>query len=188
MPVEGSLRIALLTYRGKPTVGGQGVYVRHLSKALADLDRHRFCSTNNLWFDTHAMKEALDARDGILGLPLIKNVKNVDPGDKSSPEVVQVETAMGAAIEVFEGPPLQVTAAPPQATVTVGGRVNFNAVVTGNDGSALSDNWNFGGGASSSTQQSPDVTFDTAGVWTVNLEVTDAGGGGGGDQTTVTVN
>jgi glycosyltransferase involved in cell wall biosynthesis len=31
------LRIALLAYRGKPHVGGQGVYVRQLSKALADL-------------------------------------------------------------------------------------------------------------------------------------------------------
>jgi glycosyltransferase involved in cell wall biosynthesis len=37
MHAEGPLRIALLTYRGKPTVGGQGVYVRHLSKALSDL-------------------------------------------------------------------------------------------------------------------------------------------------------
>ncbi|HEV8297798.1 MAG TPA: glycosyltransferase family 4 protein [Acidimicrobiales bacterium] len=34
------LRIALLTYRGKPTVGGQGVYVRHLAKALVDLGHH----------------------------------------------------------------------------------------------------------------------------------------------------
>ncbi len=70
--------------------------------ALADLDRHRFCSTNNLWFDLAAMKHALDVRTGILGLPLIRNVKNVDPGDTSSPKVVQVETAMGAAIEVFD--------------------------------------------------------------------------------------
>lgn len=69
---------------------------------LADLDRHRYCSTNNLWFDLAAMKHALDVRGGILGLPLIRNVKNVDPGDKSSPKVVQVETAMGAAIEVFD--------------------------------------------------------------------------------------
>jgi glycosyltransferase involved in cell wall biosynthesis len=30
------LRIALLAYRGKPHVGGQGVYVRHLAKALTD--------------------------------------------------------------------------------------------------------------------------------------------------------
>ncbi|WP_345456309.1 UTP--glucose-1-phosphate uridylyltransferase [Nocardioides marinquilinus] len=71
--------------------------------ALADLDRHRYCSTNNLWFDVAAMKEALDVRNGILGLPLIRNVKTVDPGDPSTPEVIQVETAMGAAIEVFEG-------------------------------------------------------------------------------------
>ncbi|NIR39043.1 MAG: glycosyltransferase, partial [Actinobacteria bacterium] len=35
-----ALRIALLTYRGKPHVGGQGVYVRHLSKALVDLGHH----------------------------------------------------------------------------------------------------------------------------------------------------
>ncbi|QGG96386.1 glycosyltransferase family 4 protein [Actinomarinicola tropica] len=34
------LRIALLAYRGKPHVGGQGVYIRHLSKALADLGHH----------------------------------------------------------------------------------------------------------------------------------------------------
>jgi glycosyltransferase involved in cell wall biosynthesis len=34
------LRIALLAYRGKPHCGGQGVYIRHLSKALADLGHH----------------------------------------------------------------------------------------------------------------------------------------------------
>jgi UTP--glucose-1-phosphate uridylyltransferase len=71
--------------------------------ALADLDRHRFCSTNNIWFDLAAMKSTLDQRDGVLGLPLIRNVKSVDPGDKSTPEVIQIETAMGAAVEVFEG-------------------------------------------------------------------------------------
>ena len=37
MPVDGPLKIAYLTYRGKPHVGGQGVYTRHLTKALADL-------------------------------------------------------------------------------------------------------------------------------------------------------
>ncbi len=34
---ESPLRIAYLCYRGKPHVGGQGVYTRHLTKALADL-------------------------------------------------------------------------------------------------------------------------------------------------------
>jgi glycosyltransferase involved in cell wall biosynthesis len=37
---DAPLRIAYLTYRGKPHVGGQGVYSRHLSKALVDLGHH----------------------------------------------------------------------------------------------------------------------------------------------------
>ena len=39
----------------------------------------------------------------MLELPLIVNRKNVDPTDPSSPEVIQLETAMAAAIGVFEG-------------------------------------------------------------------------------------
>jgi len=34
---DAPLRIAYLTYRGKPHVGGQGIYTRHLTKALVDL-------------------------------------------------------------------------------------------------------------------------------------------------------
>ena len=34
------LSIAFLAYRGKPHVGGQGVYTRHLTKALSDLGHH----------------------------------------------------------------------------------------------------------------------------------------------------
>lgn len=37
MTTGRALRIALLTYRGNPHSGGQGVYVRYLSKALVDL-------------------------------------------------------------------------------------------------------------------------------------------------------
>jgi glycosyltransferase involved in cell wall biosynthesis len=37
---DSALRIAYLCYRGKPHVGGQGVYTRHLTKALADLGHH----------------------------------------------------------------------------------------------------------------------------------------------------
>lgn len=36
-PPDRPLRIALLSYRGNPTCGGQGVYVRHLSRALTRL-------------------------------------------------------------------------------------------------------------------------------------------------------
>lgn len=34
------LHVAFLAYRGKPHVGGQGVYTRHLTKALTDLGHH----------------------------------------------------------------------------------------------------------------------------------------------------
>src|SRR5690606_39368694 len=37
MPLDRPLRIALLSYRSKPHCGGQGVYVRHLSRELAAL-------------------------------------------------------------------------------------------------------------------------------------------------------
>jgi UTP--glucose-1-phosphate uridylyltransferase len=92
------------------------------AEALADLDRHRFASTNNLWMDLRAVKAELEARDGILGLSMIRNVKTVDPADSSSPEVIQIETAMGAAIEVFEG----------SRTIEVG-RDRFVPVKTTND-------------------------------------------------------
>ena len=42
-------------------------------------------------------------RDDVLGLPMIVNRKTVDPADPSSPAVYQLETAMGAAIAVFDG-------------------------------------------------------------------------------------
>ncbi|SNU02221.1 UTP--glucose-1-phosphate uridylyltransferase [Ruaniaceae bacterium KH17] len=68
-----------------------------------DISRHRYFNTNTLWFDLHALHEALIAHDGVLGLPLIRNSKTVDPRDSTSPAVIQIETAMGAAIEVFAG-------------------------------------------------------------------------------------
>ncbi|MEU0570934.1 glycosyltransferase family 4 protein [Nonomuraea sp. NPDC005983] len=40
MSVSDSLRIALLSYRSKPTCGGQGVYLRHLSRELVALGHH----------------------------------------------------------------------------------------------------------------------------------------------------
>jgi UTP--glucose-1-phosphate uridylyltransferase len=60
-------------------------------------------NTNNLWLDLQALRDVMEERDGVLGLPLIVNKKTVDPGDKSTPEVFQLETAMGAAIGVFDG-------------------------------------------------------------------------------------
>ncbi|MBK7720800.1 MAG: UTP--glucose-1-phosphate uridylyltransferase [Austwickia sp.] len=70
---------------------------------FTDEHRHPFFHTNNLWFDLRRLQETLQARNSVLGLPLIRNVKTVDPRDPDSPEVFQIETAMGAAIEVFDG-------------------------------------------------------------------------------------
>ncbi|HET8915451.1 MAG TPA: UTP--glucose-1-phosphate uridylyltransferase, partial [Propionibacteriaceae bacterium] len=70
---------------------------------FTDEFRHPFFHTNNLWFDLEALDRTLRERKSVLGLPLIKNEKTVDPADASSPKVIQIETAMGAAIEVFEG-------------------------------------------------------------------------------------
>jgi UTP--glucose-1-phosphate uridylyltransferase len=71
--------------------------------AFQDVTLHRFFNTNNLWLDLEALARVLDEREGILGLPMIVNRKPVDPSDPSSPEVVQLESAIGAAIGVFDG-------------------------------------------------------------------------------------
>jgi UTP--glucose-1-phosphate uridylyltransferase len=89
---------------------------------FTDENRHPFFHTNNLWFDLEVLLRTLVERKGVLGLPLIKNVKTVDPNDSSTPEVIQVESAMGAAIEVFEG-----------ATAIVVDRERFLPVKTTND-------------------------------------------------------
>ena len=70
---------------------------------FTDEHRHPFFHCNNLWFDLAAVSKVLKERNAVLGLPLIKNIKTVDPADSSTPEVVQIESAMGAAIEVFPG-------------------------------------------------------------------------------------
>jgi UTP--glucose-1-phosphate uridylyltransferase len=67
-----------------------------------DVKRWRFFNTNNLWIDLPALSAALAATQGVLPLPLIRNEKPVDPEDPGSPRVIQLETALGAAISVFE--------------------------------------------------------------------------------------
>lgn len=70
---------------------------------FTDQYRHPYFHTNNLWFDLVALREVLRQRDGVLGLPLIRNAKTVNPADSTTTPVVQIECAMGAAIEAFEG-------------------------------------------------------------------------------------
>jgi UTP--glucose-1-phosphate uridylyltransferase len=70
---------------------------------FGDIDTWKYFNTNNLWVNLRALAQVLEENDGVLGLPMIVNKKTVDPGDKSTPEVFQLETAMGAAIGVFDG-------------------------------------------------------------------------------------
>ncbi|HEY7630128.1 MAG TPA: UTP--glucose-1-phosphate uridylyltransferase [Thermoleophilaceae bacterium] len=90
--------------------------------AYEDIDRHRYFNCNNLWLNLKTLKRVLDERDGVLGLPMIVNKKTVDPSDSTSPAVYQLETAMGAAIDVFDG-----------AEAIVVGRERFAPVKTTND-------------------------------------------------------
>ncbi len=89
---------------------GGGLVLRELAQAheddlghFQDTARHRFFNTNNLWVDLHALERALADAGGALDLPLIVNRKTVDPKDADSTPVLQLETAMGAAIDVWAG-------------------------------------------------------------------------------------
>ncbi|MEM7344517.1 MAG: UTP--glucose-1-phosphate uridylyltransferase [Chloroflexota bacterium] len=68
-----------------------------------DITRHKYFNTNNLWLNLAALKELLTEKQGILGLPMIRNGKTVDPRDRSSTPVYQLETAMGSALAIFKG-------------------------------------------------------------------------------------
>jgi len=68
-----------------------------------DIQRYRYFNTNNLWLNLRALADLLAAQHGILGLPLIRNEKPIDPGDPATPRVYQLETAMGSAIAIFAG-------------------------------------------------------------------------------------
>lgn len=67
-----------------------------------DIDKHRYFNTNNLWLRLDLIKEALEQHGGFLPLPVIKNVKNLNPRDTSTPKVIQLEVAMGSAIGTLE--------------------------------------------------------------------------------------
>ncbi len=72
-------------------------------ESFRDYRRWRYYNTNTLWVDLQALSETLDRSDGVLELPLIVNHKTVDPRDANSTPVIQLESAMGAAIESFPG-------------------------------------------------------------------------------------
>lgn len=67
-----------------------------------DIGVHQYFNTNNLWLRLDHLRAELERNNGIIPLPLIRNVKTVDPRKPESPKVLQLESAMGAAIESFQ--------------------------------------------------------------------------------------
>ncbi len=61
-----------------------------------NIEYYKYFNTNNLWIDLKALQWNMIAHDGVMLLPLIINPKVVD-----GTPVYQLETAMGAAINVF---------------------------------------------------------------------------------------
>ena len=71
--------------------------------AFQDISRYRYFNTNNLWINLDALDRTLRQHNFNLKLPMIRNSKTVDPRNRSSTPVHQLETAMGSAVEVFDG-------------------------------------------------------------------------------------
>ena len=70
-------------------------------EAFEDIGKFRFFNTNNIWVDLESIKTMIET-EGAVHLPIIINPKTVDPRDKDSPPIYQIETAMGAAISLFD--------------------------------------------------------------------------------------
>ena len=70
--------------------------------AFQDIDRYRFFNTNNIWVNLRFLKQLIEKEKSVR-LPIIVNPKTLDPRAPESPPVLQIETAMGAAISLFDG-------------------------------------------------------------------------------------
>jgi UTP--glucose-1-phosphate uridylyltransferase len=92
----------LARYQGR-TVLRETAQVPEGDASFTDVDRWRFYNTNNLWIDLRALQDLQATDPGGPELPLIVNRKTVDPRDSASPRVIQLETAMGAAIGSIAG-------------------------------------------------------------------------------------
>ncbi|MEL6982035.1 MAG: glycosyltransferase family 4 protein [Actinomycetota bacterium] len=89
---ERPLRLAYLSYRSKPTVGGQGIYTRHLTKALVDLGHSVEVFSGQPY-------PVLDPRIGLTKLPSLDIFNDQYPGRfpayweiKGLPEVLEIAT------------------------------------------------------------------------------------------------
>jgi len=66
-----------------------------------DINRYSYFNTNSVWVDLLKLKEIID-KTSTIELPFIANEKTLDPNDKTTAKVYQIEQAMGAAIGMFD--------------------------------------------------------------------------------------
>ena len=108
---------AMEAVRGTPADRKGGHLARHRGRVVlretaqvpegdtsfTDVQRWGYYNTNNLWIDLAALRDLQVSDPAAPVLPLIVNRKTVDPTDPSSTPVIQLETAMGAAIGSIDG-------------------------------------------------------------------------------------
>ena len=92
----------LARYQGK-VVLRETAQVPDGDTSFTDVQRWRWYNTNNIWIDLRALKDLQAADPAAPALPLIVNSKTVDPRDPASIPVIQLESAMGAAIGSIPG-------------------------------------------------------------------------------------
>ena len=71
--------------------------------SFSDVERWRWYNTNNVWIDLRALADLQASDQAAPSLPLIVNRKTVDPRDSSSTPVIELESAIGAAIGSIAG-------------------------------------------------------------------------------------
>jgi UTP--glucose-1-phosphate uridylyltransferase len=108
---------ALEAVRGTPADRKGGHLARHQGRVVlretaqvpdgdtsfTDIQRWRWYNTNNIWIDLRALAGLQAADPAAPALPLIVNRETVDPRDPASTPVIQLESAMGAAIGSIPG-------------------------------------------------------------------------------------
>ncbi|MBN1355829.1 UTP--glucose-1-phosphate uridylyltransferase [bacterium] len=88
---------------------GGGLMLREVAQCppeemneFQDIELFRYFNTNTIWLNLESLA-ALTSEHPYVELPLIRNKKPVNPQDLDSEPVYQLETAMGAALSLFDG-------------------------------------------------------------------------------------
>jgi UTP--glucose-1-phosphate uridylyltransferase len=92
----------LASYQGR-LVLRETAQVPEGDDSFTDVERWRWYNTNNIWIDLRALRDLQAADPGAPDLPLIVNHKTTDPRDPQSAPVIQLESAMGAAVGSIPG-------------------------------------------------------------------------------------